>query len=78
MKDSSYIKGMIEKTNLQDCQEIANDTGRTPKERDLARILQIAELRLSKGDFESAQSILRIYLEGFDKTVASRDWSSYI
>ena len=64
---------MIQEKHLQDCQEIANDTGRTPKERDLARILQIAELRLSKGDFESAQNILRIYLEGFDKTVASRD-----
>ena len=75
---SSYIEGMIQEKHLQDCKEIANDTSRTPKERDLARILGIAEVLLAREMFESAQSILRIYLEEFDKTVASRDWSSYI
>ena len=75
---SSYIKGMIHRTNLQDCREIAEDTKRTPKERDLARTLQLAELLLSKEQFGSAQNILRIYLEEFEKTVASQDWCSYI
>ena len=63
--------GMIQEKHLQDCKEIANDTSRTPKERDLARILGIAEVLLAREMFESAQSILRIYLKEFDETVAS-------
>jgi hypothetical protein len=34
---------MIQDKHLQTCKEIAEDTSRTPKERDLARILGIAE-----------------------------------
>ena len=41
---------------------IANDTGRTPRERDLARILQLATLLLQKGESEKSIDILRIYL----------------
>lgn len=41
---------------------IADDTGRTPRERDLARILQLATLLLQKGESEKSIDILRIYL----------------
>ena len=68
---SSYIKGMIQDKHLQTCKEIAEDTSRTPKERDLARILGIAEVLLAREMFESAQAILRIYLKEFEETVAS-------
>ena len=75
---SSYIKGMIQDKHLQTNKEIAEDTGRTPKERDLARILGIAEVLLAREMFESAQAILRIYLKEFGETVASSNERSYI
>jgi 7,8-dihydro-6-hydroxymethylpterin-pyrophosphokinase len=61
---------MIQDKHLQTLKEISEDTGRTPKERDLARILDIAEILLAREKFESAQNILKIYLEEFEKTVA--------
>lgn len=61
---------MIQDKHLQTLKEISEDTGRTPKERDLARILSMAEILLAREKFESAQSILKIYLEEFEKTVA--------
>jgi hypothetical protein len=63
--------GMIQDKHLQTNKEIAEDTSRTPKERDLARILGIAEVLLAREMFESAQAILRIYLKEFEETVAS-------
>ena len=64
---------MIQDKHLQTLKEISEDTGRTPKERDLARILGVAEILLAREMFESAQAILRIYLKEFEETVASRD-----
>ena len=61
---------MIQDKHLQNLKEIADDTARTPKERDLARVLGVAEVLLAREMFESAQSILKIYLEEFEKTVA--------
>jgi hypothetical protein len=61
---------MIQDKHLQNLKEISEDTGRTPKERDLARILGMAEILLAREKFESAQNILKIYLEEFEKTVA--------
>ena len=40
--------------------DIADDTGRMPKERDLARIMHIATLLLIKGEYKSAKDILKI------------------
>jgi hypothetical protein len=42
----------------------------TLKERDLARVLGVAEVLLAREMFESAQAILRIYLKEFEETVA--------
>ena len=67
---SSYIKGMIQDKHLQTLKEVSEDTGRTPKERDLARVLGMVEILLAREKFESAQNILKIYLEEFEKTVA--------
>jgi hypothetical protein len=39
----------------------------------LARVLGVAEILLAREMFESAQAILRIYLEEFEETVASGD-----
>ena len=64
---------MIQDKHLQTNKEIAEDTGRAPKERDLARILGVAEILLAREMFESAQAILRIYLKEFEETVASQD-----
>ena len=75
---SSYIKGMIQDKHLQTNKEISEDTSRTPKERDLARILGIAEILLARESFDSAQAILRIYLKEFEETVASSNERSYI
>ena len=61
---------MIQDKHLQTLKEISEDTGRTPKERDLARVLGVTEVLLAREMFESAQSILKIYLEEFEKTVA--------
>ena len=61
---------MIQDKHLQTNKEISEDTGRTTKERDLARILGVAEILLAREMFESAQAILRIYLEEFEETVA--------
>ena len=69
---------MIQDKHLQTCKEIAEDTSRTPKERDLARILGIAEVLLAREMFQSAQAILRIYLKEFEETVASSNERSYI
>jgi hypothetical protein len=57
---------MIQDKHLQNLKEISEDTGRTPKERDLARVLGVAEILLAREMFESAQAILRIYLEEFE------------
>jgi hypothetical protein len=64
---------MIQDKHLQTTKEISEDTGRTPKERDLARILGIAEILLAREKFDLAQSIMRIYLKEFEETVASQD-----
>jgi hypothetical protein len=61
---------MIQDKHLQNLKEISEDTGRTPKERDLARVLGVAEILLAREMFESAQAILRIYLEEFENIVA--------
>jgi hypothetical protein len=61
---------MIQDKHLQTLKEISEDTGRTPKERDLARVLGVTEVLLAREMFESAQAILRIYLEEFEETVA--------
>ena len=61
---------MIQDKHLQNLKEIADDTARTPKERDLARVLGVAEVLLAREMFESAQAILRIYLKEFEETVA--------
>jgi len=61
---------MIQDKHLQNLKEISEDTGRTPKERDLARVLGMVEILLAREKFESAQNILKIYLEEFEKTVA--------
>ena len=61
---------MIQDKHLQTLKEISEDTSRTPKERDLARVLGVTEVLLAREMFESAQAILRIYLEEFQKTVA--------
>jgi len=53
---------MIQDKHLQTLKEISEDTSRTPKERDLARILGMAEILLAREKFESAQIILKIYL----------------
>jgi hypothetical protein len=61
---------MIQDKHLQNLQEIADDTARTPRERDLARILDIAGQLLAKDDFDRAQAILKIYLLGYENIVA--------
>ena len=61
---------MIQDKHLQTLKEISEDTGRTPKERDLARVLGVTEVLLAREMFESAQAILRIYLKEFEETVA--------
>ena len=61
---------MIQDKHLQTLKEVSEDTGRTPKERDLARVLGMVEILLAREKFESAQNILKIYLEEFGKTVA--------
>jgi len=61
---------MIQDKHLQTLKEVSEDTGRTPKERDLARVLGMVEILLAREKFESAQNILKIYLEEFEKTVA--------
>lgn len=42
---------------------IAGDTGRMPRERDLARIMWIATGLLEKGEYKSAKDILKISLQ---------------
>jgi hypothetical protein len=54
---------MIQDKHLQNLKEIADDTARTPKERDLARVLGMAEMLLTREKFATAQNILKIYLE---------------
>lgn len=61
---------MIQDKHLQNLQEIADDTARTPKERDLARILDAAGQMLAKEKFEEAQSLLEIYLAAYKILVA--------
>jgi len=47
---------------MNQLQTIADDTLRTPAERDLARILNLATLLLEKGDINKSKDILKIYL----------------
>ena len=61
---------MIQDKHLQTNKEIAEDTSRSPRERDLARILDIAGQLLAKDDFDRAQAILKIYLLGYENIVA--------
>ena len=60
MTKADFIKSMNEVNSLE---EFADDTSRTPAERDLARILQMSSLLLLRGDKKSAERILEIYLE---------------
>ena len=46
---------------------IADDTSRTPKERDLARILALSVMMLTSGNYEGASNILNIYVEEKNK-----------
>ncbi len=46
---------------------IADDTSRTPKERDLARILALSAMMLTSGNYEGASNILNIYVEEKNK-----------
>jgi hypothetical protein len=46
---------------------IADDTNRTPKERDLARILALSTMMLTSGNYEGASNILNIYVEEKNK-----------
>jgi hypothetical protein len=61
MTKEDFIKTMDREQTLD---EIADDTFRSPAERDLARILQISTLLLLRRDFNSAKRILEIYVEG--------------
>jgi hypothetical protein len=60
MTKKEFIETMEREQTLD---EMADDTSRTPAERDLARILQISTLLLLRKDFNSAKRILEIYVE---------------
>ena len=60
MTKAEFVKTLNVVDILQD---IADDTGRMPKERDLARIMHIATLLLIKGEYQNAKSILKIAAE---------------
>ena len=47
--------------------KIADDTSRTPKERDLARVLALSVMMLTSGNYEGASNILNIYVEEKNK-----------
>jgi hypothetical protein len=51
----------------KELQAIADDTSRSPKERDLARILAVSEMMLTSGNFYGASNILKIYVEEINK-----------
>ena len=51
----------------KELQAIADDTSRTPKERDLARILALSTMMLTSGNFYGASNILKIYVEEINK-----------
>lgn len=51
----------------KEIQAIADDTSRSPKERDLARILALSGLMLTSGNFCGASNILKIYIEELTK-----------
>jgi hypothetical protein len=59
MTKEEFIQTIVEEQSLD---EIANDTSRSPMERDLARILQLSTLLLLEKDFNSAKRILEIYV----------------
>jgi len=59
MTKADFIDVMDDNNPLN---RIANDTVRTPNERDLARVMVIATLLLEKGDLISARHILQITL----------------
>jgi hypothetical protein len=59
MTKEEFIQTIVEEQSLD---EIANDTSRSPLERDLARILQLSHLLLLEKDFNSAKRILEIYV----------------
>jgi hypothetical protein len=61
---------MIQDKHLQNLQEIADDTARAPRERDLARILDAAGKMLAEGEFKEAQGLLKVYLVGYEILVA--------
>ncbi len=60
MTKKEFIETMEREQTLD---EMADDTSRTPAERDLARILQISTLLLLRKDFNSAKRILEIYVQ---------------
>lgn len=51
----------------KEIQAIADDTSKSPKERDLARILALSGLMLTSGNFNGASNILKIYIEELTK-----------
>jgi hypothetical protein len=65
MTKADFIKSVDEINSLE---AFADDTSRTPAERDLARILQMSSLLLLRGDKKSAEGILKIYLEEVGKS----------
>lgn len=64
MTKQEFIDTMDKEQSLE---QIADDTSRTPAERDLARILQISTLLLLRNDLSSAKRILQIYVEEVGK-----------
>lgn len=60
MTKQEFIETMDREQSLD---QIADDTSRSPAERDLARILQVATLLLLRNDFSSAKRILEIYIQ---------------
>ena len=65
MTKADFIKSV---DGINSLEVFADDTSRTPAERDLARILQISSLLLLKGEKESAERILKIYVEEVGKS----------
>ena len=47
--------------------QMSSDTGRSPQERDLVRILQLVVLLVEKGECEKARDIIAVYEENFLK-----------
>ena len=64
MTKADFIQAVDSVVNLS---AIANDTSRTPRERDLARVMEVATLLLMKRDFVSAKHILKLSIEELEK-----------